>query len=180
MRRDVFIIGHPNGHLEQFVGSFKAADDRAKQIAPNNYLVYPPEDFQAELGPLPSPDAMTHLAEKIDSHGNTRIEEIDPHSFESPTADYRKSLIRAVQYLQHTLNHLSGNALDLAMKWEWREADEQFDQGEELNIGPEDIGAVDDLNVNELVRVLVTLEQGIENLTNLNSISPDEREADLE
>lgn len=90
--------------------------------------------------------------------------------------NYRDYLVKTVFELDKFLDELDLNITNLAMKGEFSEANDLFDEGDTLTLSNEDFKNANDQNVQQLISVFNFLTDINRSLKNVNVISDEEIE----
>ena len=90
--------------------------------------------------------------------------------------NYRDYLVKTVFELDNFLDELDLNITNLAMKGEFSEANDLFDEGDTLSLSIADFENANDLNVQKLISVFNFLTDINKSLKNVNAISDEEIE----
>lgn len=174
MKTTEFVIVYETGEIEQIDGpGHEGFQDAMSQS--RKFTVYARDLYEAEFGPLDGPSSS--FQDKMDSTGEPRVVSQQDKKPEPEQDPYRQGLISAYQSLEQSWHELFTQAVNLAMKGEWKEVDEHMEAGETLTFRLPDLAAVEDSNVYEIVRVLYTLEEAKESIANVNNLTDSEKNA---
>jgi hypothetical protein len=94
--------------------------------------------------------------------------------FNSP---YRKALIDSLHVLNEADHQIFGAALGILMSDEWKEISQAFEVGDTYDFHLSQLESSKDQNVLVLAKLVKTIQETIQTIQNLNSIS--DNEADL-
>ena len=87
---------------------------------------------------------------------------------------YRKMLLNSVNYLIDVRQQLFAEIVNLAMKGEFSDIDDVIDLGYTYEFHLQHFKDSEDINVQKLVELILTLETTVDSLINLNRIEDDE------